>query len=383
MASFTGRQRVLNISFALLPIIGSALISALLIMAVGKDPIAVLEKVIEGAFFGTERFSGVLNFWMPLLLAALGLTITFTAGLWNIGVEGQMMMGAVFATSIALFSADSPLPSPVLIGVEILAAMFGGMLWGALVGILKVKLGINEIFGGVALNALANVLSIYLISGPWQPPEGGSAQSTAPFPPAALLPEFSSAYPISLAMLVIVIAASIGVVLALRGTRWGLQLKATGRNARSALLLGVPTERVAMSAFIVCGALAGIAGSYRVLFTFDSLRPLASGGIGFLALLVVLLVGTRALWVPLVAFLFAVILGGSTRLKVALQLDQSLAGVLQGILVLLVLLTNGLRARLSARREASAETSGMEDSGISAATPRRTPPVEGAVTSHE
>ncbi|MCS7071776.1 MAG: hypothetical protein NZM00_09740, partial [Anaerolinea sp.] len=110
MVSLTDRQRILNIGLALLPIIGSVLISALLIMIVGRDPIAVLEKVIEGAFFGTERFSGVLNFWMPLLLAALGLTITFTAGLWNIGVEGQMMMGAVFATSIALFSADSPLP---------------------------------------------------------------------------------------------------------------------------------------------------------------------------------------------------------------------------------------------------------------------------------
>lgn len=381
MVSLTDRQRILNIGLALLPIIGSVLISALLIMIVGKDPIAVLEKVIEGAFFGTERFSGVLNFWMPLLLAALGLTITFTAGLWNIGVEGQMMMGAVFATSIALFSADSPLPGPLLVGVEILAAMLGGILWGALVGILKVRLGINEIFGGVALNALANVLSIYLISGPWQPPEGGSAQSTAPFPDAALLPEFSSAYPISLAMLIIVIAASIGVILALRGTRWGLQLKATGKNARSALLLGVPTDRIALSAFIACGALAGIAGSYRVLFTFDSLRPLASGGIGFLALLVVLLVGTRAVWVPAIAFIFAVILGGSTRLKVALQLDQSLAGVLQGVLVLLVLLTNGLRARLLASQEASAETPEVDSRG--AISPQRTAPMEGAAPHHE
>jgi simple sugar transport system permease protein len=128
-----------------------------------------------------------------------------------------------------------------------------------------------------------------------------------------------------------------------------LQLKATGKNPRSALLLGVPTTRSALSALIVCGVLAGIAGSYRVLFTYDSLRPLVSGGIGFLALLVVLLVSVRTVWAALVAFAFAVILGGSTRLKVALQLDQSLAGVLQGFVVLLVLLSDGLRQRFGER----------------------------------
>jgi simple sugar transport system permease protein len=87
-----------------------------------------------------------------------------------------------------------------------------------------------------------------------------------------------------------------------------------------------------------------------VLFTYQSLRTLVSGGIGFLALLVVLLVAVRALWTPLVALIFAIILGGSTRLKIALQLDQSLAGVLQGLIVLSVLLANGLRQRVLERQ---------------------------------
>jgi simple sugar transport system permease protein len=151
---------------------------------------------------------------------------------------------------------------------------------------------------------------------------------------------------VSLLGIILALVAVVIVVLALRGTRWGLQLKATGKNARSALLLGVATERTSLSALAACGALAGIAGAYRVLFTYGNLRPLVSGGIGFLALLVVLLVAIRAIWVPFVAFVFAVILAGSTRLKIALQLDQSLAGVLQGIVVLSVLLADGLRQRL-------------------------------------
>ncbi len=237
----------------------------------------------------------------------------------------------------------------MLIVIEIGLALLGGLFWGLVVGVLRVKLGVHEIFGGVALNALANVWSIYLIAGPWAPPEGGTAQATPPFPEPALLPDIASDFPVNLLALVLVGVTIVAVTLALRGTRWGLQLKATGKNPRSALLLGVPTDRTALSAFAVCGALAGVAGSYRVLMTYDSLRPLASGNIGFLGLLVVLLVSMRASWVPFVTFFFAAIFTGSTRLKIALGLDASLAGVLQGLLVLVVLLFNGVRQNIEER----------------------------------
>jgi general nucleoside transport system permease protein len=335
-------RSAMRLGLTILPIFASLLITAVLIMLVGADPRAVFEKVWEGAFRDLRSFSQVVNFWIPLTLVSMGLIVTFTAGLWNIGVEGQMGMGAVFATWGAL---TLQLPPLILVPLEILLAMLGGALWAALVGILKTRLKVHEIFGGVALNALANIASIYLISGPWQPPEGGSVRATPQFPSDALLPPMSPDFGVSLLALVIVGVVIVSVMVALRGTRWGLQLKATGKNARSALLLGVPTGRSAMSAFIVCGMVAGIAGGYRVLFTYGSLRPLVSGGIGFLGLLVVLLVSIRALWVPLVTFIFAAILGGSTRLKVALQLDASLAGVLQGFLVLAVLFSNGLRER--------------------------------------
>ncbi|MDZ4768269.1 MAG: ABC transporter permease [Chloroflexota bacterium] len=338
------RDRIaVKLALNLLPIVISLALTTLLIVAVGSDPRAVLENSIEGVFRSTVTLAAVFNFWIPLALCSVGLVVTFTAGLWNIGVEGQMAMGALFASWAAQYLV---LPSPLLIGVEIALAMLGGAAWAALVGVLKLRLGVHEIFGGVALNALASVLTIYLISGPWQPPEGGSAQATAPFPTDALLPPLSPDFPVNALALAIVAASVIGIALALRGTRWGLHLRATGKNPRSALLLGVPTTTSAMSALVVCGAIAGIAGAYRVLFTYASLRPLVTGGIGFLALLVVLLVGARAVWAALTALGFAVILGGSTRLKVALQLDQSLAGVLQGLIVLTVLLVNGFKARL-------------------------------------
>jgi simple sugar transport system permease protein len=325
------------------PVLLALLITAVLVLSVGVNPLDVVDRVWQGAFRNPASFAAVLNFFIPLTLAALGLVITFTAGLWNIGVEGQMIVGAICASWVArTFS----LPGPALIVVELSAAMLGGALWGLLIGVLKTRLGVNEIFGGVALNSLLTVYTIYLISGPWQPLVGSSAQGTDPFPAEALLPPISGEFPVSLLALLIVFASAVAVWAVLRGTRWGLELKATGKNARSALLLGVATERSTWSAFMACGLLAGIAGAHRVLFTYGALRPLSSGGIGFLGLLVCLLVSNRGAWVPLVTFVFSVILGGSTRLQISLQLDQSLAGVLQGIMVLSVLLFNGLRMRL-------------------------------------
>jgi simple sugar transport system permease protein len=142
------------------------------------------------------------------------------------------------------------------------------------------------------------------------------------------------------------IASIAVVVLIVNKSHWGLALKATGSNARSAYLLGTNINYTAISAFLFAGALAGTAGAHRVLFTYGSLRPLASGGIGFLGLLIVLLVSNRVLFVPFAAFGFAAIMAGSTRLKVSLQIDPSLANSMQGILVLAGLLVSGIRRRL-------------------------------------
>lgn len=355
----------LRVLYVIIPVLVSLTVTSALVIAVGESPFEVFEKLWEGAFRNTESVAGVVNFWIPLALACMGLIITFTAGLWNIGMEGQIMMGALFASWAA---RTIQLPPELLVPIELIIAALGGAFWGFVVGVLKTRFGVHEIFGGVGLNALVSVYAIYLISGPWRQPEGGNAQSTEPFPANSLLNPMSDAFPVSLIALLITVAAILVVIWILRGTRWGLNLKATGKNPRSALLLGVPTTRSTLSAFMACGLLAGLAGAYRVLFTYDSLRPNVSGGIGFLGLLVVLLVGIRPLWAPIIAFVFAAILAGSTRLRVSLQLDSSLAGVLQGTLVLVVLLFNGLRQRLTEARPASAAPAAHTSSTVSAST---------------
>jgi simple sugar transport system permease protein len=332
-----------SVAFALASVGLSLLLTAGLVALVGRDPLMAFRFVLEGAFGTSATFANVLNFLMPLALAVIGLVVTFRAGLWNIGVEAQLMAGAIGASYVALFVRG--LPAPLWIVCAMIGGALAGMSVSLVIGWLKTRMGVNEIFGGVAMNALTNVYAIYLISGPWQPPEGGSAQATAPFPREVWLTPLSPEFPINLPYLLLVVGAMLAVSWLLQYSRWGLELKASGQNSRSAALLGVPTVRATFSALLVCGALAGLGGAHRVLETYHSLRPLTSGGIGFLGVLVVLLAGVRVFWAIAVAFGFGAILTGSTRLRIAMQMDSSLANVLQGLLVLSILLLNGVRER--------------------------------------
>ncbi len=316
------------------PIIAALLFTTLLLLLFGAGPIESYQAIYQGAFGNQDRLLSVVAFWIPLLLASLGLLVTFTAGLWNIGIEGQIIFGALAASWVALTVS---LPAPLQITLEIVAAMAAGALWAALSAILKTRGKVHEIFSGLALNNLAIILTNYLISGPWQPPEGGSFRGTTPFPDFALLPRYADSRFSPLSLL-LTIGAFLLIFVALRGTYWGLKLKALGKNAYSAFLLGVSSEREMVLGMMLCGALAGLGGAVRVLSWFDSLRQSISGGIGFLALLVVMLASYRILWVPLIAFFFSVVLNGSVTLQLRTQLHSSLGGILTGVMVLFVLL---------------------------------------------
>jgi simple sugar transport system permease protein len=215
--------------------------------------------------------------------------------------------------------------------------MLAGALWAALSGILKTRGKVHEIFSGLALTNLAIILTNYLVSSPWQPPEGGTFRGTAPFPESALLPRFADSRfsPISLLLASL---AFVFVWIVLSNTTWGLKLKALGLNPRSALVLGVSSEKEAILALMAGGALAGLGGAVRVLSWFDSLRQSISGGIGYLALMVVMLAAFRAFLVPFIAFFFSVVLNGSITLQLRTQLHSALGGILTGVMVLLVLL---------------------------------------------
>ncbi len=145
------------------------------------------------------------------------------------------------------------------------------------------------------------------------------------------------------------IAGIILIYILLNGTYFGLRLKAVGKNGRAAFLIGIPTARYMMSAFLICGLFAGLAGAVQVTAVYHRLIPSISSGYGFLGLLVGMLVNYQAAWAAPVSFFFAALNIGSIQLPIVMQLDSTLSGVLQGALVLFVLMVEGVRRRLTGK----------------------------------
>ncbi len=316
----------------------------------GASPVEAYRLIVAGALGQPERVAFVLSAWAPLLLAAAGLLVTFAAGLWNIGVEGQVLLGAVFATG-ALRALGHLLPPPGAVLLAGLAAVLGGSLWALLAGALRAYGNVNEIFGGLGLNFIAGSLTVYLVLGPWARPGIASTSGTLPFAPSLWLPTIPVP-PLEVPGEVFLGIAAMGAVsVALRGTYFGLHLAAIGRSLRAAHLRGIPTTREMLRAFAACGGLAGLAGFVLVTGAHSrhQLFPLISGGDGFLAILVVLLAGRSALACILISGAFAAISMGSLQLPLAMQLDSSMGGVIQSLLVLCAILLRGLRARLVSR----------------------------------
>jgi len=333
------------------PVIGAgvaALAAAGLLLLAGVSPLEAFRQMGLGAFGSANRMADVLVVWGPLALVTAGLLATFAAGLWNIGIEGQIVMGAIGVTGVLRLLQDAPLPPWLVLSIALAAGMTAGAAWAVLAGLLKTIGGVNEIFGGLGLNFIASALILWLIFGPWKRPGIGSMSGTEPFPEALGLPNLAGTR-LSLWSLALGLAAVGAIALLLSRSALGLRLRAVGLNTRAAFLLGVPTWRNLLVAFGLCGALAGLAGFVQVTAVYHRLIPSISSGYGFLGLLVALIIRYRAVWVVPVAAFFAAITIGGIQLPIALQLDSSLSGVLQGLLVLGVLFSDGLRHRAAAR----------------------------------
>jgi ABC-type uncharacterized transport system permease subunit len=317
---------------------------SLILVAVDASPSEAFKNIITGSVGSMRKFAEVLVAFVPLLLVTAGLLITFSAGLWNIGVEGQIVLGAITTTWMLRLFQESTLPPALIITLAMLAGMIGGALWAVLAGLLKTYGGVNEIFGGLGLNFVATALTLYLIFGPWKRDGVASMSGTEPFPDHFSLPQLPelriSAWALAIALIAIVI-----VYFILQNTYFGLKLKAVGRNFRAAYLLGIPTWRYSLYSFLLCGGLAGIAGAIQVTAVYHRLIPSISSGYGYLGLMVAMLISYQAIWAVPVALFFAALNIGSIQLPIVMKLDSSLAGVLQGVLVLFVLLMAGVRQK--------------------------------------
>ncbi len=317
--------------------------TTLVLLLVKASPWQAYRYLIAGSLGSGQKIIQVLRVWVPLTLCSCGLLFTFQIGLWNIGVEGQVMLGAIGATALLRLGAHAASPGWFIAGA-LLVGVAAGAIWALLAGLLKTKGGVNEIFAGLGLNFVAQGIILWLIFGPWRRPGIASMSGTTPFPHGLWFPTVADLKisPYALALTVIVLAAT---GLLLRYTRLGLALKAIGRNPQAAYLFGLKPGRYMLVAMLFAGGTAGLAGTLQVMGVYHRLIPAISSNYGYLALMLVMLANYRLAWIPLLAFFFAALNVGSIQLPMMLQLDSSLAGVIQGALVLAFLLTQSRQLR--------------------------------------
>lgn len=309
--------------------------TSIILLVSGAPPFAAYYHIFKGSLGSWIKLGQVIQVWIPLTLCAAGLLYTFRIGLWNIGVEGQVMLGAVFTTAVLRIDAAKSMPM-LFIGLSFLAGISGGAIWAIVAGVLKTKGGVNEIFAGLGLNFVGQGVVLWLIFGPWRRPGIASMSGTELFPQELWLP-FFPALRLSPVGLVLALSALVLTALLLRYTHVGLNLKAIGNNRDAAYLFGLKPDRYMIIAMIFAGGFAGLAGSIQVTGVYHRLLPAISSNYGYLALLVVMLANYNVWITPLVAFFFACLNVGSIQLPMMLELDSSLSGVIQGSLVLATL----------------------------------------------
>lgn len=314
----------------------------------GAPPFETIYVLFKGGLGSWSKIGRVLAGWVPLTLCAAGLLIPFTARLWNIGVEGQVIMGAIFCTAaLRPFGAGGGTTQIVL---ALCASMLGGAFWALLSGLLRVFGRVHEIFSGLGLNFVALGVTLWLIFGPWKRPGVASMSGTQPLDVSLWLPRLGT-MSVSWAGLVLAVAAILAVYILLHRSKWGLKMRAVGENSKAATLFALGPRRRLLQAFMFCGALAGLAGATQVLGVYHRLLPSISSGYGYTALLVGMMASFRLPLVPLICLFFAVLNVGSIQLPLQMGLDSSLSGVIQGVMVLSLFIIQGVRLWLKQRKE--------------------------------
>lgn len=328
----------------LVALAGGLSVSAVVVALAGADPLVVFGALLEGAFGSGDGLSEVAVKACPLALCGLGIAVAFRAGMWNVGAEGQLLMGALAVAWLA----PSLGAAPAWVGMPLLfaAAMFGGAAWAAVPGWLKVRRGVSEVISTIMLNFVAAAVISYLVQGPLMESGGAYPQSDA-IPEGLRLPRFFPPARLHLGVMV-ALAAGLAVAFAVHRTVFGFQLRAIGLNPRAARLAGFPVQRQALLALAIGGALAGLAGGIEVAAVTFRLYERFSPGYGFTAIAVALLGRLDPLGVVVAALFFGVLEAGSIAMQRSAGVSAVLVLVIQATVILFLVALERTRIFLPA-----------------------------------
>lgn len=354
-----GVPRWLSVVVPLASFAGALLAGAVLLLATGHDPLDTYQRILERSVTSDGALSGTLVAATPLLFTGLAAAVSFRAGVFNIGGEGQLVIGAIAASGVGLALDGSP--GWLVISAMLLAGAAGGALWGAIPGALRAFASANEIITSLMLNYVAANLATYLIFGSesyWRSLEGSGAM----FPQGKPLPSQATWPTFDLGDLIVPFGFLVGAVVAaqlfvlLRRTRFGFEVAVIADSSPTARYAGMRTRRTVLAVLALSGAVAGLGGASNVGDTRHVLDPrgLNQAGYGYAGIVVAALARLN----PLAVVFTAMVMGGLSNAGRALQgpdFPAGLVGTLQGLLLAFTL-GGEVFARYRIRRVATAPT---------------------------
>ncbi len=326
------------------PVIGALVILAIACGAMalaGANPFYGFASLLRGSLGGYHQISETLVQTTALLFPSLAVALAFRAGLFNIGAEGQLVIGGLCA---GLVGASFAAPAALAIAAILSAGAVGGAAWGGIAGVLRARFGANEVIATLMLNILASLLANYLVVGPLHAP-GAEGAETASLPDASWLPvlmpqtRLTIAFPLALAL-----AAFLAFVFS--RTVFGYELRAAGEAPEAAARAGIDLSRVALVAMTLSGAIAGLGGATIVAGVLHRFNVALSPGYGFIAIAVALVGDLEPVWIVVAAFAFGILQVGSLAMQAFAHVPKEAVTFVEGLAIL----------ALSARRFAAFRT---------------------------
>lgn len=340
----------------ILSLVLTAMVAMVIFASAGLNPFEALITFITAPVGDLYGFGELLIKAAPLVLIAIGLSVGFRAGVWNVGAEGQLTVGVIFGGYVALHFGPSGgwwvLPAMVMSGA------IGGIFWAAIPAFLRVKFNASEILVSLMLNYVAALWLSWLIFGPWRDPAGFNFPQSEPLAPAALFPILIEDTRLNASIFFALIAVGLGWLLMSRSFI-GFQLKITGLSQGAAIYAGFSIRRAVWIGMLASGAAAGIAGVGEIAGPLAQIFPTASPGYGYAAIIVAYLGRLHPVGILLSGLLMALLYLGGDLAQMSLGMPSSITGLLQSVLLFFllsadVLVTHRIRFRTSKRQGASA-----------------------------
>lgn len=334
---------------SLLAIVVALLLTGILFALFGVNPLVAYKTILEKNLLNFRGFTEVLRRSIPLLLCGVGLVLAFRAQFWNIGAEGQLLMGAMAASGVALFV---PLPAALLIPLMFLAGFLMGGLWGFIPAFLKVRLGVNEIITTLMLNYIAIYFIRYLVTGPWQGKGGRGFPESEKFVREAYLPVLGTTrlhYP----TLILGLLLTLFIFFLLWRMTLGFEIRVMGESPQAAYYAGINFFSTTMLLVLLSAGAAGLAGVGEVAGIHRKLiEPTSiSLGYGYTAIIVALIARGNPLAVIPTALFFGLIFASGDVMKVSLKLPAQMVDVINGLILLCIICAEPLLRYKFIRRQ--------------------------------